>query len=168
MEVIEPFLRFNILLILENQPMGWTSEMVAQAYKVSREKQDSYAYISHSRASNVSELSSISITTQNEICPQAVAEGIFADEIIPIELRGRVFSKDDTVRPGVTLEGLSALKPAFPHWGESTTTAGNASGVGDGAALCILTTRSRAIQEGMEIIGKYVTSAVVGQLSIVA
>lgn len=52
----------------------------------------------------------------------------------------------------------------FPDWGESTTTAGNASGVGDGAALCILTTRSRAEQEGMEIVGKYVTSAVVGQL----
>ena len=64
----------------------------------------------------------------------------------------------------MTLEGLSALKPAFPNWGESTTTAGNASGVGDGAALCILTTRAEANRNGLEIIGKYVTSAVVGQL----
>lgn len=63
----------------------------------------------------------------------------------------------------MTIEGLSALKPAFPNWGGSTTTAGNASGVGDGAGLCILTTRSRAEKEGMEIVGKYVTSAVVGQ-----
>jgi len=126
------------------EPMGWTSEMVAQTYKVTREKQDAYAYISHSRAS------------------KAVADGIFADEIIPVELRGVVVSKDDTVRPGVTIEGLSSLKPAFPNWGESATTAGNASGVGDGAGLCILTTRSRAEKEEMEIVGKYVTSAVVG------
>lgn len=64
----------------------------------------------------------------------------------------------------MTLEGLATLKPAFPNWGESTTTAGNASGVGDGAALCVLTTRSEADRKGLEVIGKYVTSAVVGQL----
>jgi acetyl-CoA acyltransferase 1 len=97
-------------------------------------------------------------------CTQAVAEGKFAEEIIPIELRGVVVSKDDTIRPGVTFEGLQALKPAFPDWGNSTTTAGNASGVGDGAAICILTTRSEANRKGLDIIGKYVTSAVVGQL----
>jgi acetyl-CoA acetyltransferase len=97
-------------------------------------------------------------------CTQAVSEGRFAEEIIPIELRGVVVSKDDTIRSGVTLAGLAGLKPAFPDWGGSTTTAGNASGVGDGAALCILTTRSEANRRGLEIIGKYVTSAVVGQL----
>lgn len=98
------------------------------------------------------------------LCTQAVAEGKFADEIIPIEVRGVVVSEDDTVRPGVTLEGLAALKPSFPNWGNSITTAGNASGVGDGAAICILTTRYEANRRGLEIIGKYVTSAVVGQL----
>lgn len=66
------------------------------------------------------------------------------------------------MRPGVTLEGLSKLKPAFPNWGEASTTAGNASGVGDGAGICILTTRERAEKEGMEIVGKYITSTVVG------
>lgn len=74
-----------------------------------------------------------------------------------------MLSVDDTIRPGVTLEGLTALKPAFPQWGEASTTAGNASGVGDGAGLCILTTRARAEAEGMEVLGKYVTSTVVGQ-----
>ncbi|TFK41120.1 3-ketoacyl-CoA thiolase, partial [Crucibulum laeve] len=126
------------------QPMGWTSEMVAQVYKVSRKKQDEYAFISHSRAQ------------------KAVESGIFADEIIPVEIRGSVISVDDTVRPGVTLEGLAALKPAFPKWGESSTTAGNASGVGDGAGICIMTTRENAEREGMNIIGKWVTSTVVG------
>ncbi|PFH54511.1 hypothetical protein AMATHDRAFT_52124 [Amanita thiersii Skay4041] len=126
------------------QPMGWTSEMVAQAYKVSRQVQDEYAFISHSRAN------------------KSLVSGIFADEIAPIEIDGKLISVDDTIRPGVTLEGLSTLKPAFKDWGEATTTAGNASGVGDGAAVCILTTRERAEKEGMEILGKWIGSTVVG------
>lgn len=71
---------------------------------------------------------------------------------------------DDTIRPGVTMESLAALKPVFPDWGENTTTAGNASGIGDGAALCILTTREKARAEGMEILAKWVGCAVVGML----
>ncbi|KLO20292.1 thiolase [Schizopora paradoxa] len=126
------------------QPMGWTSEMVAQAYQVPRQKQDEYALISHTRAENVRTL------------------GIFKDEIIPVEIRGKVYHEDDTIRPGVTMDSLSKLKPVFPDWGDALTTAGNASGVGDGAALCILTTRERAEQEGMEILGKWVASSVVG------
>lgn len=126
------------------QPMGWTSEMVAQHYKVSRQKQDEYALISHTRAN------------------KAVQEGIFAEEIVPIVLRGRTISHDDTVRPGVTMEGLSNLKPAFPDWGDASTTAGNASGVGDGAGLCIMTTRERAEKENMKIIAKFVGTTVVG------
>lgn len=59
---------------------------------------------------------------------------------------------------------MAALKPAFPQWGEASTTAGNASGVGDGAAMCILTTRERAEKEGMEIIGKWIGAAVVGAM----
>ncbi|KAJ3935356.1 MAG: 3-ketoacyl-CoA thiolase [Lentinula lateritia] len=117
--------------------------MVAEVYKVPREKQDYYALISHTRAN------------------EASTKGIFAEEIVPITVRGTTISVDDTIRPGVTAEGLAALKPAFPQWSPSTTTAGNASGVGDGAAVCVLTTRANAEKEGMEILGKYVTSAVV-------
>jgi len=126
------------------QPMGWTSEMVAEKYKISRQKQDEYALISHSRAA------------------KAVARGIFADEILPVEIRGGAIFADDTIRPGVSRESLSALKPVFPNWGEASTTAGNASGVGDGAAICILTTRERALTDGMEVVGKWVASALVG------
>ncbi|KAI0078912.1 3-ketoacyl-CoA thiolase [Panus rudis PR-1116 ss-1] len=126
------------------QPMGWTSEMVAKDFGVPREKQDQYALISHSRAEKASK------------------SGIFAQEIIPVEIRGQVISVDDTIRPGVTLESLSQLKPVFPDWGNATTTAGNASGVGDGAAICILTTRERAEREGMEILGKWVASTFIG------
>ncbi|KAK7463610.1 hypothetical protein VKT23_005551 [Stygiomarasmius scandens] len=126
------------------QPMGWTSEMVAEHYKVSRAKQDEYALISHTRAN------------------QAQAAGVFADEILPITIRGNTITTDDTIRPGVTAESLAGLKPAFPKWGEASTTAGNASGVGDGCALCVMTTRANAEKEGMEIVGKWVASAVVG------
>ncbi|KAI8995605.1 thiolase [Trametes punicea] len=124
------------------QPMGWTSEMVARAYNIPRQKQDEYALISHTRAA------------------KAVKAGIFSEEIIPVEIRGAVISVDDTVRQGVTLESLAGLKPAFMEDGAST--AGNSSGVGDGAALCILTTRARAEIEGWEVVGKYITSAFVG------
>lgn len=91
-----------------------------------------------------------------------MATGIFSEEIIPVEIRGTVISVDDTIRPGVTMEMLSGLKPVFQEWGDAATTAGNASGIGDGAALCILTTRERAEKENMEILGKWVGSAVVG------
>ncbi|KAH9045133.1 3-ketoacyl-CoA thiolase [Lactarius pseudohatsudake] len=73
--------------------------------------------------------------------------------------RGAVVSVDDTVRPNVSAEGLAALKPSFPEWGDASTTAGNASGV---AALCILTTRARAEAGGFDILAKFVGTAIVG------
>jgi acetyl-CoA acyltransferase 1 len=55
------------------------------------------------------------------------------------------------------------LKPVFPEWGEGSTTAGNASGIGDGAAICILTTRERAEREGMAVLAKWIGCSVVGK-----
>ena len=143
--------------------MGWTSEMVALTYKVSREKQDAFALISHTRAENVSTLSGSRCSCSSTSCIKASKAGIFAEEIVPIELREKTISVDDTIRPGVTAESLQKLKPVFPDWGKAFTTAGNASGVGDGAAICILTTRERAQREGMEILGKFVASTFVGK-----
>jgi len=140
--------------------MGWTSERVADYYKVSRERQDEAAFRSHSRASEVSLALWFDGTCSDNF--QALSKGIFADEILPIEVRGKVVSVDDTIRPGVTLEKLATLKPAFPQWEPSTTTAGNASGIGDGAGICILTTRVNAEKQGMPILGKWVGSTVVG------
>lgn len=96
------------------------------------------------------------------MCVKALADGVFAEEILPVELRGAVVSVDDTVRPNVSAEGLAALRPSFPEWGNASTTAGNASGVGDGAALCILTTRARAKAEGYDVLAKFVGTAIVG------
>jgi acetyl-CoA acyltransferase 1 len=119
--------------------------MVTETFNISREKQDHYALISHTRAS------------------QAFQAGIFAEEILPIRIGDTVVSEDDTVRPGVTAESLAKLKPVFPGWGRSLTTAGNASGVGDGAAIAILTTRARAEKEGWGVVAKWGGCSVAGE-----
>ena len=119
--------------------------MVAETYGISREKQDKYALISHSRAS------------------QASTSGLFAEEILPIRIGEAVVSNDDTVRLGVTAESLANLKPVFLGWGKSLTPAGNASGVGDGAAIAILTTRARAEKEGWEVVAKWGGCSVAGE-----
>ncbi|KIY69065.1 3-ketoacyl-CoA thiolase [Cylindrobasidium torrendii FP15055 ss-10] len=127
------------------QPMGWTSEMVAEHYNVPREKQDAYALISHSRAI------------------QAFKAGVFKDEILPIDIRGQTIDTDDTIRLTTTADSLKGLKPVFPNWGSTpSTTAGNASGVGDGAALCVMTTRANAEKEGLTVVAKFVGTSVVG------
>jgi acetyl-CoA acyltransferase 1 len=63
----------------------------------------------------------------------------------------------------VTSQSLAGLKPVFPNWGKTpATTAGNASGIGDAAGLCVMMTRERAEKEGFEILGKWVGSEIVG------
>ncbi len=142
--------------------MGWTSEMVAQNYKVSRQKQDEYALVSHSRAIKVRAHRTRPFTKSNRTL-EAFNKGIFKDEIIPIQIGGKVLTEDDTIRLTTTAESLAGLKPVFPDWGAApSTTAGNASGIGDGAALCVMTTRANAEKEGMNIIGKWVGTSVVG------
>ncbi|KAI8377667.1 Thiolase, N-terminal domain-containing protein [Radiomyces spectabilis] len=132
-------------------PMGITSENVAAEFGVSRAKQDEFAAASHAKAA------------------LAQKNGWFKDEIIPIratvtDKEGKestvVVDRDDGVRPGTTAEKLNKLKPAFDEQG--TTTAGNASQVSDGAAAVLLMKRKTAEKLGLPIIGKYITSAVVG------
>lgn len=126
------------------QPMGWTSEMVAQHFRISREKQDEYALISHSRAA------------------KAVEAQFFREEIIPLNINGKLINQDDTVRSGVSAESLTSLKSVFPEWGTGSTTAGNASGVGDGAGLIVMMSRRMAEREGVPILGKWIGCSVVG------
>ncbi|CAO3617725.1 unnamed protein product [Mucor hiemalis] len=132
-------------------PMGITSENVAAEFKITRAMQDAFAAKSHEKAVN------------------AQKNGWFKEEIVPLE--GTVIDKegnettvivdrDDGVRPGTTAEKLGKLRPAFDD--EGTTTAGNASQVSDGAAAVLLMKRKTAEKYGLPIIGKYITSAVVG------
>lgn len=112
--------------------MGVTAENVAAAYRVSREEQDEFALESQRRAA-------------------APAAGIaFADEIVPVEVGGRrptVVERDEHPRPDTTREALSALRPAFQAGG--TVTAGNSSGINDGAAAVVLATQATASERGL-------------------
>ncbi|NYE62911.1 acetyl-CoA C-acetyltransferase [Duganella sp. 1224] len=118
--------------------MGITAENVAKKYEISRAEQDEFALQSQLKAE------------------AAQKEGKFKDEILPLEIVQKkgsiVFDSDEYVKPGSTLEGLAALRPAFDKAG--TVTAGNASGINDGAAAVIMTTATRAKELGLPVLAK--------------
>ena len=99
-------------------------------------------------------------------------QGFFEQEIVPLEgfvkdpatgVRSLVIiSKDDGIRYGTTPESLSKIRPAFPQWGGGKTTGGNASQITDGAAAILLMTRRKAEELSLQIVGKFVTTAVSG------
>ena len=116
--------------------MGETAENVARKYRVPREDQDRFALESQRRWT------------------EADAAGRFADELAPVEIpQGRkppvVFARDEHPRPDTTLEKLAALRPAFSSAPDATVTAGNSSGVNDGAASLVLVEASRAAALGL-------------------
>jgi acetyl-CoA C-acetyltransferase len=113
--------------------MGITAENVAARYGVSRQEQDEFAVESQRRAA------------------AEEAKAAFAEEIVPVTTPGRrpvTVSADEHPRPGTTLEALRALRPAFKQ--DGTVTAGNASGINDGAAAVIVTHRSYADGHGLK------------------
>lgn len=138
------------------QPMGWTSENVADDFNISREDMDALAALSFQRAE------------------AAQKGGIFAKEIVPLIVprtntetgrRENVEVKwDDGIREGTTKETLLKLKSAFPQWRSGKTTGGNASQITDGAAAVLLMTRRKAEELGLKILAKHVSTVVVGEL----
>jgi len=128
--------RFEEMFPLES--MGETGENVAEQYGVSREDQDAFALRSQQRWAD------------------ANAAGRFVDELVPV---GDV-SVDEHPRPQTSAEALAGLKPAFRTGG--TVTAGNASGINDGAAALVITSEEKARELGVEPLGAFVGSAVAG------
>ena len=128
--------RLEELFPLES--MGETSENVAERWKVSREDQDAFALRSQQRWAAANEA------------------GRFDDELVP--LNG--LERDEHPRPDTTAEKLAALKPAFR--GAGTVTAGNSSGINDGAAAVIVASEEKARELGVEPLGRFVGSAVAG------
>lgn len=127
--------------------MGLTAENVAEKYGVSREAQDQFAYQSQMKA------------------VKAIKDGKFKDEIIPVEIPQRkgnpiMVDTDEHPRADTTLEGLAKLAPAFKEGG--SVTAGNASGINDGAAAVIIMSRERAKAMGLEPMATWVASAGAG------
>lgn len=126
--------------------MPETAENVAKEFGISREEQDKFAYISQMKAR------------------AAIEANKFSDELIPVTYKDRqgnmiTVDTDEHPRPNTTLEVLAKLKPIFPN---GTVTAGNASGVNDGASALLLMNASKAKELGLKPLAKYVTSAVMG------
>ncbi|MDN5347058.1 MAG: acetyl-CoA C-acetyltransferase [Clostridia bacterium] len=112
-----------------NYHMGVTAENIAERFHITREEQDQFALQSHKKAA------------------RAIAEGKFKEQIIPIEIPQRkgepkIVDTDEHVRPDTTIESLAKLKPVFKK--DGTVTAGNASGINDGAAAVVVMSESKA------------------------
>jgi acetyl-CoA C-acetyltransferase len=133
--------------IFNDYHMGLTAENIAERYNVSREEQDEYAARSHARASKAHE------------------DELFEGQIVPIEIKQKKetvqFTKDEHIREGATAEGLGKLRPAFKKDG-GTVTAGNASGVNDGAAMMLVSSERKAEELGLPVAGRLVSAAVAG------
>ncbi|NLA04327.1 MAG: acetyl-CoA C-acetyltransferase [Firmicutes bacterium] len=121
--------------------MGETAERLADKYGITREAQDEIAYRSHINA------------------VAAIDEGRFKEEIIPVTVKGRrgdkIVDTDEHPRRDISMEVLAGLRPAFRK--EGTVTAGNASGLNDGAAAVVLMTSGRAAELGLKPLGKIIS-----------
>lgn len=126
--------------------MGVTAENLAERYGITRQEQDELALMSHRRA------------------VAAIREGKFKEEIVPVEVKTRkgtvVVDTDEHPRPDTSPETLAKLRPAFKEGG--TVTAGNASGVNDGAAALVLMAESKARELGVKPLAKIIATASFG------
>jgi acetyl-CoA C-acetyltransferase len=134
-ELIDSMISDGLWCIFNDVHMGITAENLAELYGITREEQDEFAARSQQKAE------------------KAIAEGRFEDEIVPVEIPQRkgdpiVFSRDEHPRPGTTKEKLASLRPAFKK--DGTVTAGNASGINDGAAALVIASKDKASELGIK------------------
>jgi len=145
-QVIDTMVNDGLTDAFENYHMGITAENIVEEYNFTREEQDIFAAESQRKAQ------------------EALAKDRFKEEIIDIELKDRkgnitLFNKDEYPRE-TTVEKLAKLKPAFKK--DGSVTAGNASGINDGAAAVVLTTREKAEELGLEVLVSIKSSATAG------
>lgn len=123
-------------------PQGVSAEMIAEKWGVSRERLDGIALDSHRRAA------------------RAWDEGRFATQIVPVEVAGESFDRDEGIRPDTSVEALAGLKPAFKTDGRIT--AGNSSQISDGAAALLIMGEDTAQQSGLEPLARFHAFALAG------
>ena len=133
--------------IYGTEGMGQTAENLAEKYNINRDDQDAFAYHSQMKAA------------------LAQKEGIFENEIIPIEISQRkadpiIFKDDEFLKPHTSIEGLAKLKPAFKK--DGTVTAGNSSGLNDGSAAMLIASENGVKMHNLNPLARIVASAVVG------
>lgn len=130
-----------------DMPMAITAETLAEKYEITREEQDRFAMMSQSHAK------------------EAWESGRMLQEIVPIPLKDKKdkvaeFARDEHMRPNTTLDALSKLSARFKK--DGTVTAGNASGIVDGAAMVVVAKREKAVERGMRPLGRLVSWGTAG------
>jgi len=146
-EAYDTLIMEGLTCAMEGCHMGITAENIASRFHVSREEQDAYAAESQRRAE------------------AAITGGLFKDEIVAVEIPQRkgnpiLFDTDEYPRAGTTVDKLAALKPAFKK--DGSVTAGNASGINDGAAAVVVATAERAATLGRKPLAKILSFASTG------
>ena len=145
-EFLDTMLKDGLIDAFQNYHMGTTAENVAQKWQITRDDQDKFAVASQNKAE------------------AAVKGGRFKDEITPVTIQSRkgdvVVDTDEYPRFGATLDGMAKLRPAFSK--DGTVTAGNASGINDGAAAVVLMTADEAKRRGLTPLARIVSWAQVG------
>jgi acetyl-CoA C-acetyltransferase len=145
-EMLDSMVSDGLWDVFNDYHMGSTAENVAQKYGITREEADEFSVRSH------------------RLATQAIEAGYFGDQIVPVEVKQRKatvsFVEDEHVRKDTTLESLSKLKPAFTK--DGIVTAGNASGINDGAAFMIVSNRRKADELGLPVDARLLSYAVSG------
>lgn len=146
-KLVDSMLNEGLLCAINHYHMGITAENIVERWNISREDQDIFSAESQNKAM------------------AAIEGGKFKEEIVPIEIPNRrgsptIFDTDEFPRPGSTAETLGKLRPAFKH--DGTITAGNASGINDGAAMVLLMTARKAEQLGLNPLARVVAYAKAG------
>lgn len=134
-ELVDSMIQDGLTDAFNGYHMGITAENIAEQWGISRGEQDEFAQKSQAKAES------------------AQKKGVFSDEIVPVEIPQRkgdpiVFSNDEFPKHGLTIEALAKLKPAFKK--EGTVTAGNASGINDGAAMLVVMSAEKAAALGLK------------------
>ncbi|NHF73916.1 acetyl-CoA C-acetyltransferase [Paracoccus xiamenensis] len=146
MKMIDTMIKDGLWDAFNNYHMGQTAENVAEKWGISRESQDEFAVASQNKAE------------------AAKKAGKFKDEIVPFVVKGRkgdvTISDDEYIRDGATLEAMQKLRPAFTK--EGSVTAGNASGLNDGAAAVMVMTEEEAARRGLTPLGRIASYATAG------
>lgn len=146
LSLMDTMLRDGLMDAFHGYHMGNTAENVARAFQITRDEQDQFAYNSQRKAG------------------EAMAAGRFADEITSVTVKGRkgdvVVSADEYPKPETTMEILGKLRPAFAK--DGSVTAGNASGINDGAAAVVVMTAAEAAKRGITPLARIVSWATAG------
>ena len=146
LEMIDTMIKDGLWDAFNGYHMGNTAENVAKKWQITREQQDNFAVASQNKAE------------------AARKAGKFKDEIVPVTIKTRkgdiVVDQDEYIREGATLDSVAKLRPAFDK--EGTVTAGNASGINDGAAVVVLMTADEAKKRGLKPLARIASWAQAG------